>query len=94
LAFVSYEAVRLWWWGGNGGVVDFGNIPWPRSNPTPSAILNLFIVNKMAQPEEASASEINTPAVLNNYSGKNSASLPEQGKANRTGNCLRDQASQ
>ena len=34
LAFVSYEAVRLWWWGGNGGVVDFGNIPWPRSIPT------------------------------------------------------------
>ena len=23
LAFVSYEAVRLWWWGGNCGVVGF-----------------------------------------------------------------------
>ena len=23
LAFVSYEAVRLWWWGGNCGVVSF-----------------------------------------------------------------------
>ena len=27
LAFVSYEAVRLWWWGGNRGVVDFEKIP-------------------------------------------------------------------
>ena len=24
LAFVSYEAVRLWWWGGSRGVVSFG----------------------------------------------------------------------
>ena len=27
LAFVSYEAVRLWWWGGNCGVVDFEKNP-------------------------------------------------------------------
>jgi len=27
LAFVSYEAVRLWWWGGNCGVVDFEKTP-------------------------------------------------------------------
>jgi hypothetical protein len=27
LAFVSYEAVRLWWWGSNCGVVDFEKIP-------------------------------------------------------------------
>ena len=27
LPFVSYEAVRLWWWGGNDGVVDFEKIP-------------------------------------------------------------------
>jgi hypothetical protein len=26
LAFVSYEAVRFWWWGGNCGVVDFEKI--------------------------------------------------------------------
>jgi hypothetical protein len=26
LAFVSYEAVRLWWWDGNCGVVDFEKI--------------------------------------------------------------------
>jgi hypothetical protein len=57
------------------------------SNPTPSAILNLFILNKMAQPEEASASEsaseINTPAVLNNYSGKTRQSLAKSGFAAR-----------
>ena len=34
LVFVSYEAVRLWWWGGNCGVVDFEKIPLPRSIPT------------------------------------------------------------
>jgi ABC-type phosphate transport system permease subunit len=27
------------------------------SNPTPSAILNVFVFNRMAKPEEASASE-------------------------------------
>ena len=38
LAFVSYEAVRLWWWGGNCGVVDFEKIPLPRSIPTLASI--------------------------------------------------------
>jgi hypothetical protein len=39
LAFVSYETVRLWWWGGNCGVVSFGkirefcSIPTLASNP-------------------------------------------------------------
>jgi hypothetical protein len=37
LVFVSYEAVRLWWWGGNCGVVDFEKIPLPRSIPTPAS---------------------------------------------------------
>jgi hypothetical protein len=34
LPFVSYEAVRLWWWGGNCGVVSFGKTPCSRSIPT------------------------------------------------------------
>jgi hypothetical protein len=34
LAFVSYEAVRLWWWGGNCGVVSFGKTPFFCSIPT------------------------------------------------------------
>jgi hypothetical protein len=34
LAFVSYEAVRLWWWGGNGGVVSFEKIRYSCSSPT------------------------------------------------------------
>jgi hypothetical protein len=33
LAFVSYEAVRLWWWGGNCGVVSFGKTPFSCSFP-------------------------------------------------------------
>jgi hypothetical protein len=40
LAFVSYEAVRLWWWGGNCGVVDFEKIPCSRSIPTSASIPN------------------------------------------------------
>jgi hypothetical protein len=34
LEFVSYEAVRLWWWGGNCGVVSFGKTPFFCSIPT------------------------------------------------------------
>jgi hypothetical protein len=34
LAFVSYEAVRLWWWGGNGGVVSFEKNRYSCSIPT------------------------------------------------------------
>jgi hypothetical protein len=49
--------------------------------------LNLFIINKMAQPEEASASEsaseINTGLLLNNYSGKTRQSLATTGFAAR-----------
>ena len=37
LAFVSYEAVRLWWWGGNYGVVSFGKTPFFCSIPTPAS---------------------------------------------------------
>ncbi len=38
LAFVSYEAVRLWWWGGNCGVVSFGKTPFFCSIPTLASI--------------------------------------------------------
>jgi len=38
LAFVSYEAVRLWWWGGNCGVVGFGKTPCSCSIPTLASI--------------------------------------------------------
>jgi hypothetical protein len=34
LVFDSYEAVRLWWLGGNGGVVSFGKTPFFCSIPT------------------------------------------------------------
>lgn len=34
LAFVSYEAVRLWWRGGSNGVVDFEKTPCICSIPT------------------------------------------------------------
>ena len=34
LEFVSYEAVRLWWWGGSNGVVDFEKTPFFCSIPT------------------------------------------------------------
>jgi hypothetical protein len=38
LAFVSYEAVRLWWCGGNGGVVSFEKTDAPvRFRPSPPA---------------------------------------------------------
>ena len=40
LAFVSYEAVRLWWWGGNCGVVDFEKTPRLCSIPTLASNLN------------------------------------------------------
>ena len=53
------------------------------SNPTPSAIIKLLICNRMAQPEEASASEINTGLLLNNYSGKTRQSLATTGFAAR-----------
>ena len=38
--FVSYEAVRLWWWGGNGGVVSFEKNRYSCSIPTLASILN------------------------------------------------------
>ncbi len=57
------------------------------SNPTPSAIIKLLFFNRMAQPEEASASEsaseINTGLLLNNYSGKTRQSLATTGFAAR-----------
>jgi len=34
LVFISYEAVRLWWWGGNCGVVSFGKTSFFCSIPT------------------------------------------------------------
>jgi hypothetical protein len=37
LVFVGYEAVRLWWWGGNYGVVDFEKTPLSCSIPTPAS---------------------------------------------------------
>ena len=40
LAFVSYEAVRLWWRGGSNGVVDFEKTPCICSIPTLASIKN------------------------------------------------------
>ena len=34
LAFVSYEAVRLWWWGGSRGVLEIEKTSKTRSIPT------------------------------------------------------------
>ena len=57
------------------------------SNPTPSAIIKLLFFNRMAKPEEASASEsaseINTGLLLNNCSGKTRQSLVTTGFAAR-----------
>ena len=39
LAFVSYEAVRLWWRGGSNGVVDFEKTPCICSIPTSASSL-------------------------------------------------------
>ena len=44
LAFVSYEAVRLWWRGGNCGVVSFGKTPSFCSIPT-LASSNLLLLH-------------------------------------------------
>ena len=44
LAFVSYEAVRLWWWGGNCGVVSFGKTPFFCSIPTLASSSKLLIL--------------------------------------------------
>jgi hypothetical protein len=41
LAFVSYEAVRLWWWGGSSGVVDFGKSP--KICPIPTSASSPFV---------------------------------------------------
>ena len=60
LVFVSYELVRLWWWGGNCGVVSFEKTPFFCSSPTTGTNFNLLVFRRMAQTEEGSASEINT----------------------------------
>ena len=44
LAFVSYEAVRLWWWGGNCGVVSFEKTPFFCSIPTLASKSKRFCV--------------------------------------------------
>ena len=43
LTFVSYEAVRLWWWGGNCGVVSFGKTPFFCSIPTLASNVLAFV---------------------------------------------------
>ena len=53
------------------------------SNPTPSAIINLLFFNRMAKPEEVSASEINTRVKLNQYPGIARPSLAKTGFAAR-----------
>jgi hypothetical protein len=58
-----------------------------RPNPTPSAIINLLFFNRMAKPEEASASEsaseINTWVKLNHHPGIARPSLAKAGFAAR-----------
>ena len=45
LAFVSYEAVRLWWWRGTSGVMGFEKSDIPvRFRPSPPT-LNRFVFN-------------------------------------------------
>jgi hypothetical protein len=46
LTFVSYEAVRLWWWGGNCGVVSLGKAPFFCSIPT-IASYNLLVLSSL-----------------------------------------------
>jgi len=46
-AFVSYEAVRLWWWGGNCGVVSFETTPFFCSIPTLASNLNRVCGNDL-----------------------------------------------
>ena len=70
LAFGSYEAVRLWWWGGNCGVVDFGETLQICSIPTfASSLFVGFLVEKAS-----SFSEI--------FSDNSTLSLPRLAKAN------------
>ncbi len=57
LAFVSYEAVRLWWWGGNYVVVSFGKTPCSRSIPTRASKLFRWLFIRRA----AIADGENTP---------------------------------
>ena len=49
LTFVSYEAVRLWWWGGNCGVVSFGKTPFFCSIPTLASKSKRFCVKVFPQ---------------------------------------------
>jgi hypothetical protein len=70
LAFVSYEAVRLWWWGGNCGVVDFEKIPLPRSIPTLASILNLLWLRFFCRQRGPVNTQMNTKNPIRAYLDK------------------------
>jgi hypothetical protein len=57
LAFVSYEAVRLWWWGGIDGVVGFGKSPKTCSIPTLASSSNARNEKELATGGRATVSE-------------------------------------
>ena len=72
---------------GNDWVMDFEKVRFFCPNPTPSAIIKLFFFNRMAKPEEASASEsaseVITGLKLNHYPGITRPSLAKTGFAAR-----------
>ena len=63
LAFFSYEAVRLWWWGGNCGVVSFGKTPFFCSSPTTGSIFNCMCSNGVGAVESKTDTKTVTPLV-------------------------------
>ena len=60
LAFVSYEAVRLWWWGGNCGVVSFEKTPFFCSIPTLASKSKRFCVKVLPRQGAATGTKTGT----------------------------------
>ncbi len=58
LAFVSYEAVRLWWRGGSNGVVDFEKTPCICSIPTLASNLKPACFSGFWRTDERTVSKI------------------------------------
>ena len=75
LVFVSYEAVRLWWWGGNCGVVSFGKTPFFCSSPTTGSIFNCMCSNGVGAVESKTDTKTVTPLVTQ-AAGLNSPGYP------------------
>ena len=63
LAFVSYEAVRLWWRGGSNGVVDFEKTPCICSIPTLASNL-MCLGTRRLEIRESKSSPDSSPVSL------------------------------